>query len=246
MTAGDIYSSVAIDSGGFIYVGSHDNRIYSLTSHGSLSWSYVAGHEIDSSPAIGSGRSLCIGSYDNAIYYFQGPTETPTPTITPTKTPTAIPTITPTGMSTSTPTEMPTGAPTATPTPVLEIIPSELEAGTTFSFTIRLHESITDRFDYYNVVSTPLGPYTIYFNGKAVKGIKKLYKNIAGFKVRGLFEKNVTARVILPMTMGRKEVSFITFAVEAGKRPPVSNINELTADTPYVLLFDKKTKLVKP
>ncbi len=71
-TGGPIYeSSPAIGVDGSIYVGSNDNKLYSLNAngtYGALRWSYPTGNSIYSSPAIGVDGSIYVGSYDNKLY----------------------------------------------------------------------------------------------------------------------------------------------------------------------------------
>jgi hypothetical protein len=86
------------------------------------------------------------------------------------------------------------------------------------------------------------GPYTLYPNGRVQRGIKVVYKNISRYKAPA--ELKVTPDEILPGTLAGKQVSLITGAVEAGKIPPVSNIDEITATTPYVIYFARKTVTV--
>ena len=64
---GKISSSPALSSVGTMYVGSEDNRLYSLDSVGSLVWSYEASERISSSPAIGT-DTVYVGSDDNRLY----------------------------------------------------------------------------------------------------------------------------------------------------------------------------------
>jgi hypothetical protein len=67
-TGDALYSSPAIGSDARIYVGSDDNRLYTLTSGGSFVWSYRTGHYVDSSPTIGSDGRVYAGSADNRFY----------------------------------------------------------------------------------------------------------------------------------------------------------------------------------
>ena len=64
-----VSSSPAIGSDGALYVGSYDDRLYSLTSTGAFSWSYRTGGNIFSSPAIGSDGTLYVGSALNWNLY---------------------------------------------------------------------------------------------------------------------------------------------------------------------------------
>ena len=90
----DVFASAAVGSGGEVYVGSNADRLFALTSAGTLSWSYQAAEYFRSSPALAADGRLIVGSGDNNLYCL-GPTPTPTPTVTPTatSTPTATPPI---------------------------------------------------------------------------------------------------------------------------------------------------------
>ena len=65
--ATEVLSSPAV-SGGVVYVGSSDNRVYALdASTGDLIWSYETGDYVFSSPAV-SGGVVYVGSRDNRVY----------------------------------------------------------------------------------------------------------------------------------------------------------------------------------
>ncbi|MEI6634189.1 MAG: PQQ-binding-like beta-propeller repeat protein [Chlamydiota bacterium] len=62
-------ASAAIGSLDTLYIGSTDFNLYSLTSRGSLAWSYSAGYAIASSfPALDPDGMIYFGSGDNRIY----------------------------------------------------------------------------------------------------------------------------------------------------------------------------------
>ena len=50
-----------VDSRGYIYVGSQDDKIYCLTSSGKVRFSVSLGRDVDSSPALGPGGRLYVG-----------------------------------------------------------------------------------------------------------------------------------------------------------------------------------------
>jgi hypothetical protein len=55
-------------SGGTVYVGSWDDKVYALDAMtGHLRWSYTTGNEVVSSPAV-SGGTVYVGSDDNKVY----------------------------------------------------------------------------------------------------------------------------------------------------------------------------------
>jgi outer membrane protein assembly factor BamB len=255
-------SSPAIDASGAVYVGDgagpiNDFAMYSFTSAGALQWSYKTYYGINSSPSIGQDAVLYFGADDNALYALEGPTPTvtPTPTNTPTHTPTRTPTptatLTPTQSPTQTltPTVPPTSTPTTpaeTPTPVpgLSIEPGPLQTGKTFTWAIALTKSIEEAFDYYCLVDTPAGQYTLSFNGRAEKGIKPLYRNVRGYAAP--YERTVNCSSRIPFSMAGREVTFYTAAIQAGKTPPVRNVSELTPETMYVILMGKTTATIAP
>jgi hypothetical protein len=97
-------------------------------------------------------------------------------------------------------------------------------------------------FDFYLIADTPYGPYTIYLDGRVEKGIKALYRNVRGFEAP--FVTAVRPQVILPLTMAGKEVTFYAAVIQAGRIPPVKSVSELTPETQYVIMMDKKTAMV--
>jgi hypothetical protein len=126
----------------------------------------------------------------------------------------------------------------------LEIEPGPLTAGLSFWFDIRLNQNITRPFDYYMIASTQFGPYTLYFDGTVKAGIHPLYRNIPGYPAP--YEQRVTCKVALPLTMRGQQVTFYTAAIEAGKIPPIRNLDEISPDSPYVIMMDKKGVTVGP
>ena len=67
-TTGDYVASSPAVAGGYVYVGSNDNKIYCLNATtGAKIWSYTTGDYVFSSPAIAEGR-VYVGSYDNNVY----------------------------------------------------------------------------------------------------------------------------------------------------------------------------------
>jgi outer membrane protein assembly factor BamB len=66
-TGGGVSSSPAV-AGGFVYVGSADNRTYALNATtGALIWSFTTGSWVRSSPAV-AGGVVYVGSCDNRTY----------------------------------------------------------------------------------------------------------------------------------------------------------------------------------
>ncbi len=61
------YSSPAV-SGGYVYVGSNDNKVYCLDAqNGNKKWEFETGNRINSSPLV-SGGMVYIGSRDSKLY----------------------------------------------------------------------------------------------------------------------------------------------------------------------------------
>ena len=141
------------------------------------------------------------------------------------------------------PTSTPTPpAPTATPIPPLVVIPGALTTGQTFSLYVALVEDITQPFDFYLLADTPAGVYTIYLNGKIKKGITPLYKNVKSFTKD--YITTVRPAVKIPAPMKGKTITFYIVAVEAGKKPPVRKLSDLTAFTQFVIMMDKASAVV--
>ncbi len=63
-----IDSSPAVGPTGNIYVGCLDNKIYAISSGGSLIWTFTTQGEIHSSPAVGSDGTIYVGSNDSNLY----------------------------------------------------------------------------------------------------------------------------------------------------------------------------------
>ena len=67
-TGNSIKRSSPAVSGGIVYVGSYDKKVYALNaSSGTLMWSYTTGSYVLSSPAVASGK-VYVGSYDKKVY----------------------------------------------------------------------------------------------------------------------------------------------------------------------------------
>jgi outer membrane protein assembly factor BamB len=65
---GAIRSSPAIDSKGFIYVGSEDGSLYAIDTNGIIRWAFPTGAGITSSPATDEGGIIYFGSMDGHVY----------------------------------------------------------------------------------------------------------------------------------------------------------------------------------
>ena len=110
-----------------------------------------------------------------------------------------------------------------------------MTAGQSFSVYVALIEDITQAFDFYLLVDTPAGPYTLYLNGNVKKGITPLYKKVPRFTKD--YITTVRPRVKIPSGMKGKTVAFYAAFIQAGKVPPVRKLSELTPGTPYVILL---------
>ncbi|MDD5556414.1 MAG: PQQ-binding-like beta-propeller repeat protein [bacterium] len=182
---GTITTAPALGTGGHLYVGSQDMRLYAFTSAGALVWSYsTAGYIHHSSPAIGSGGAVYFGSQDNALYaldsagsllwsYVTGGDVQSSPPITgdgrvlftsrdnnlycigAEPAPTMTPTMTPAATPTPTVTPTPTIAPTATLPPVPQA--EVLLNGTSF----RQGDRFTASFRLNESVAQPFDAYAV-------------------------------------------------------------------------------------
>ena len=124
----------------------------------------------------------------------------------------------------------------------LAMVPSTLTVGQNFSVYLALVQDVTQPFDFYLLADTPAGPYTLYLNGKIQKGIKPLYRNVQRF-TKG-FVTTVRPPVKIPAGMRGKTITFYSMIVQAGKKPPVSKLSDLTSTTPYVILLSKNSAVV--
>jgi outer membrane protein assembly factor BamB len=65
-----VESSPAV-SGGSLYCGSHDHKVYALeVESGVCLWHYETGGEVGSSPAVSQG-AVFVGSNDGCVYCFR-------------------------------------------------------------------------------------------------------------------------------------------------------------------------------
>jgi cyclophilin family peptidyl-prolyl cis-trans isomerase/outer membrane protein assembly factor BamB len=74
-TGGRVFSSPAIGSGGTVYVGSEDKKLYAINGQSGVKlWEFKTGDWVASSPAIGSDGTVYVGSHDNKLYAINGKT----------------------------------------------------------------------------------------------------------------------------------------------------------------------------
>jgi len=136
----------------------------------------------------------------------------------------------------------PTNSEGTPPPPPLAIIPSPLTVGEQFTLGILLTQDLNTPFDPYILADTPAGVYNIRLNGLITPGITPLFKNVLRFDAP--FATTILPTVRIPASMKAKTVTFYTAVVEAGKVPPVRNLEELSPNSPYVIMMDKKTVIV--
>jgi outer membrane protein assembly factor BamB len=67
-TAGDLVWSSPTVSGGYVYAGSGNSKVYCLNAAtGGFIWEYETGDQVRSSPAV-SGGYVYVGSDDDMVY----------------------------------------------------------------------------------------------------------------------------------------------------------------------------------
>lgn len=125
----------------------------------------------------------------------------------------------------------------------LAMVPSALTVGQNFSVYLALVQDVAQPFDFYLLVDSPAGVYTLFLNGKIQKGIAPLYRNVQAFSKD--FITTVRPSVKIPAGMKGKTVTFYAAFVQAGKAPPVRTLSDLTSATPYVILLSKNAAVVE-
>ena len=117
-----------------------------------------------------------------------------------------------------------------------------MTTGQTFSVYVGLTEDITQPFDFYMLADTPAGVYTIYLNGKVEKGITPLYRKVKSFTKD--YITTIRPKIKIPASMKGKTITFYAAFIQAGKKPPVKKLSDLTPTTQYVILMDKHAAVV--
>jgi outer membrane protein assembly factor BamB len=64
----DFWSSPAIGPDGTVYIGSMDDKLYSVSPTGSINWTVIMGAPIYSSPAVSADGTIYVGSGDAHLY----------------------------------------------------------------------------------------------------------------------------------------------------------------------------------
>jgi hypothetical protein len=125
----------------------------------------------------------------------------------------------------------------------LSINPTYVAPELSFSYTLYLWKDITKAFDFYVFAATPIGVFSIDFDGALREGIIPILKNVQGAKAP--ITVKVDPRVILPPDASGQPITFYTVAVEAGRIPPIDGIEALDGGSPYVIFMDKEPMTVK-
>ncbi|MCX6339680.1 MAG: VCBS repeat-containing protein [Candidatus Aureabacteria bacterium] len=136
----------------------------------------------------------------------------------------------------------PTPAPALTIWPSSSKLPWVFESTGWFYLVVRLMENVTLSFDVYLVAAPPGGIYTVLPNGTVEAGIKALYRNVPPLSAP--YSMKVQPNISIPESLVDHDVTFYICLVEAGKMPPIRSLRELNHDTPYVIMFDRKTMRV--
>lgn len=125
----------------------------------------------------------------------------------------------------------------------LSVNPTRVAPQIPFSYSLYLNNDITKAFDFYVFAETPIGVYSIDFDGVLYDGIVPILKNILSMKAPVLIR--VDPKVILPAEASGQPITFYTVAVEAGKIPIISSLDDLNGTSPYVIYMDKESMTVK-
>ena len=166
-----------------------------------------------------------------ATFEVAGEVVTPTPTETP-----VVPEPTSTPEPGVTPTPSP--APAPTPEPGLDIQVGLVQAGESFEMELGLNESITSPFDFYLFAEVMGRYYTITLNGAVKAGITPLYRNVPGYVAP--YSAAIRLKQPLPQSLSGAKLTVYAVAVDAGKKPLVSSVSELGAESGNVIAFDRE------
>jgi hypothetical protein len=80
--------------------------------------------------------------------------------------------------------------------------------------------------------------YTILLNGAVKAGITPLYVNVPGFSAP--YSATIQPKQALPLSLSGSKLAVYAVAVEAGKKPVVSSVSELGAESGNVIMFDRE------
>lgn len=116
--------------------------------------------------------------------------------------------------------------------------PLTVGAGTPFSLALVLGERVTVPVDIYFLADTPYGLFTVFLDGSITAGIRPLFTGLPG--IEAPIREDIWSSAPVPPWLIPGTYTFYFGAVEAGKVPPVSSLQEITVDTPNMVLFDSR------
>lgn len=121
--------------------------------------------------------------------------------------------------------------------------PLTVGAGSIFSLSLVLEESVLSPVDIYFLADTPAGIVTISLDGAVSAGIRPLFLDLPG--IAAPIREEIWTSVPVPPGLPAGTYTFYFGAVEAGTVPPVANISEISSATPHMVLFDKEPVQVR-
>jgi hypothetical protein len=101
---------------------------------------------------------------------------------------------------------------------------------------VELNENITRPFDFYLLLETPFGIFTVSLDGILTPGIQALFRNVSGYQAPEF--RTVWSHLTVPQGLPLGIYTFYAVAVEAGTLPPVAGPSDLLPTTPRVILLD--------
>jgi hypothetical protein len=119
---------------------------------------------------------------------------------------------------------------------VIEAEPEVVGGGSTFAMDVELNENITRPFDFYLLLETPFGIFTVSLDGILTPGIQALFRNVSGYQAPEF--RTVWSHLTVPQGLPQGIYTFYAVAVEAGTLPPVAGPSDLLPTTPRVILLD--------
>lgn len=119
---------------------------------------------------------------------------------------------------------------------VIEAEPEVVTGRSAFAMDVELNENITQPFDFYLLMDSPFGIFTVSFDGRLTPGIRPLFRNIPG--IPAPIFVTVWSQMIVPSGLPSGIYTFYAAAIEAGTVPPVAGLADLRPTTEHVLLLD--------